>query len=496
MENKYQFRRQFILSSNPQFGFKSWTNLKLDKNLHLSVHPDLEVAQSSFGTIQLTLLGFVVNPFEPLKLNQEILDDLVKDAKNFNDVLLKTDHLGGRWVIIYKDNLSLKMFHDPCGQRQVFYHSNLGKEILCGSDPAIMNHFVTLEKDTDEGIKEFINSAVFEKKENAWIGSGTIYKGVEHLMPNYYLNLNDMKAVRFWPSKPIGHLDLEKGAELAAEMLKGSLLAISNRHKLTLAVTAGWDSRILLAASKDVKDNTTYFISLTGDEGENYHDLVVPKRLFKKLGMPFYAQKCDVELEPEFKKNLESNVSMARVNLHKAKFIYKYHLDFDGRVSVNGNVSEIARTYLRQLFPVKTTGENIARLGCFQYGGLSYVTTQFDKWIEDINELCEKNNLNIYDMLYWEQRLGNWGARYPSEQDISIEQFTPFNNRLLLTTLLSVEEKYRKDPNFVLHYKIIEKLWPETLVEPIGKTGLRNTVKLKIKRVISVFVNLFLFQNK
>lgn len=496
MNNIYLFRRQFILSSNPQFSFESWTNLNLGENIHLSAHPDLEVAQSSFGTIQLTLLGFVINPFEPMKSNQEILDDLVNDAKGFNDILLKTDNLGGRWVIIYKSDNSFKIFHDPCGQRQVYYLKDNENNTLCGSDPSIMNHFVELEEDTTLAISEFVRSAAFEEKENAWIGSGTIYKGVEHLMPNHYLNLSDMTTVRFWPNKPIGHLELEKGAELAAEMLRGSLLAIGNRHKLTLAVTAGWDSRILLAASKDVKDNSVYFVSLTGLEGDNYHDLVVPKRLFKKLGLPFYAQKCDVELDPEFKKNLESNVSMARINLNKAKFIYKYHLDFDGMISVNGNVSEIARTCVRPLFPMKTTGENIAKLGYFRYGGLSYVTTQFNKWIDGINELCEKNNLNIYDMLYWEQRMGNWGAQYPAEQDISIEQFSPFNNRLLLSVLLSVDEKYRKDPNYVLHYKIIEKLWPETLQEPIGKTGRKRTIKLKIKNAISVFVKLFLFQKK
>lgn len=494
MENKYKFRRQFILSSNPQFSFEGWTNLKLDENIHLSAHPDLEVTQSSFGAIQLTLLGFVINPFEPLKSNQEIFDDLVKGANGFNDVLLKTDQLGGRWIIIYKNNQSFKIFHDPCGQRQVYFHNNLENEILCGSDPSIMNHFVKLEKDTTLSINEFIHSAAFEEKENAWIGSGTIYQGVEHLMPNHYLNVNELKSIRFWPNKPIEKLDLEKAAGIAAEMLKGSLLAIGNRYKLALAVTAGWDSRILLAASKQVKDNSVYFVSLTGLEGDNYHDLAVPKKLLKKLGLPFYAQKCDVELDPEFKKNLETNVAMARINLNKARFIYKYHLDFDGMVSVNGNVSEIARTCIRPLFPMKTTGENIAKLGFFRYGGLSYATTQFNKWIDGINDLCEKNNLNIYDMLYWEQRMGNWGAQYPAEQDISIDQFSPFNNRLLLTTLLSVDEKYRKDPKYILHFKIIEKLWPETLLEPIGKTGKKRTIKLKIKNVISVFVKLFLFQ--
>lgn len=495
MEKKYLFRRQFILSSNPEFSFDHWTNLKLDEKVYLSVHPDLEVVQSSFDTIQLTLLGFIVDPFNPSKSNKDIVTELAKDSKGFNDVLKKTDHLGGRWIVIYRDNYLFKIFNDPCGQRTVYFHKNHKHNILIGSDPAIMNHFVELERDTSPDITEYITSAKFEAKENAWIGSGTVFKNVEHLMPNYYLNVNEMSVVRFWPNKPIESIELDKGAELSAEILKGSLLAISRRYKLALAVTAGWDSRALMAASKEVKDNSTYFVSITGLEGKNYHDMVVPVRLFKKLGLPFYVQKCDVEIEPEFKSILERNVAMARINLHKAKFIYKYNLDFDQMMSVNGNVSEIGRTCIRPIFPMKITGANIAELGYFRYDGIKYVEDQLDSWIHGIRKLCKNNNLDIYDMLYWEQRMGNWGAQYPAEQDISIDQFSPFNNRLLLTTMLSVDEKYRKDPKYILHYEIIKKLWPEILVEPIGKTGLKRTIKLKIKHVLSIFVD-FLFERR
>jgi len=486
VQEKYIFRRQFILSSNSQFRFDGWTNLELDKNIHLSVHPDLEVTQSSFGPIQLTLLGFVVNPFEPMKSNQEILDDLVKGTTEFNEVLQKTDPLGGRWVIIYKDNQSFNMLNDPCGQRQVYYHKNNEHNILCGSDPAIMNHFVTLEKDISLEMNDFINSPIYAKKENSWIGSATIFKGVEHLMPNYYLNINELKSIRFWPNKPITKLDLEKGVDLASEILKGSLLAISNRHKLALAVTAGWDSRVLLAASKDIKDNVTYFVSVTKEEEseKDFPDLVVPKKLFQQLEIPFYVQKCDIELPSRFKKRLESNVAMARINIPKTKNIYKSHLDFDGMMSINGNASEIARARNQPILPYKVTGANLSKLRLMGYRGIKYVENRLDEWINGIGELCKDNNLNIYDVLYWEQRMGNWGALYPAEQDISIDQFSPYNNRLLLTTLLSVDVKYRIFPKYTLYYKIIEKLWKETLQQPVGVLGFKKRIKTTIKYAI------------
>ena len=493
MNKNFLFRRQFILSSNPEHSFENWVKINVDKNMFLSVHPDLEVVQSTNGEIQLTLLGFAVNPFEPDKSNQQILDDMLQKQVSFDEVIRKSEPLGGRWIIIYKNKDSLFLFNDPCSNRPVYYHAELGNDILCGSDPAILNYFVKLEKDNSPEIAEVLNHPGFDIKEKAWIGSATIFKSVLHLMPNHFLDILQHQVTRFWPWKPIENIDFNAAVETCSEILKGSITAISKRHKLAIAVTAGWDSRVLLAASKDIRNEVTYFVSVKGTEKDNYHEVLIPKNLLKKLDLPFYIQKCDVEMDSEFKKMIENNVSISRTYLQKAKNIYKYHLDFDGMISVNGNVSEIGRLCIRPLFPTKITGESLVKLNVFYYGG-NYFISQFNQWINEINVHCEQNNLNIYDMLYWEQRMGNWGSVYPAELDIAIDQFSPFNNRLLLTTMLSVKEKFRKYPNYKLHYKIIKKLWPETLQEPVGVRPLIAGTKDRIKhlaidvlKVVSIF---------
>ena len=65
--NPLLFKRQFILSSSPEFGFSEWNNIKLNDSAYLSVHPELEVNQSCWNSIRLTLLGFAVDPFAPDK---------------------------------------------------------------------------------------------------------------------------------------------------------------------------------------------------------------------------------------------------------------------------------------------------------------------------------------------------------------------------------------------------------------------------------------------
>jgi hypothetical protein len=490
MEAIHLFRRQFILSTQPELCFENWNNFEIEHQIYISVHPDLEITQSSFGKIQITLLGFVINPFEPLKSNQEVLDDLVLGTSDFSDTITKTEHLSGRWVLIYNDNNNLNLFHDPGGQRQVYYCQKKG-HIMAGSDPAIINHFVKLELDTNTAITEFINSSNFRKTQNSWIGSDTLFKDVKHLMPNFFLNFKQAQAIRFWPNKPLKKIDLDTATELSSQILTGSLKAINKRQKLALAVTGGWDSRILLSASEDIHKDVCYFISVGENENINSPDVHISTKLFKQLNIPFYIQKCGTELEPTFKKTLEDSILMARVGLTKTNYIYQYFLEFDGFISVNGGMGEIVRTCIRPRIPIKITGANLVKLYCIDYDFLSYPIAQLDAWIDNIRDLCQENNINLFDMLYWEQRIGNWGALYPAEEDIAIDQFCPFNNRLLLTTMLSVDEKYRRYPDYILFYNIIKKLWPETLGEPLGvcdfKLNTRNQIKFLIRRLTGVY---------
>jgi hypothetical protein len=484
MDKNFLFRRQFILSSNPEHSFENWIKMNLDKDVYLSVHPDLEVVQSTNGEVQLTLLGFAVNPFEPNKNNQQILDDMLVKTVSFDEVIKNSELLGGRWIIIYKYKSSLLLFNDPCANRQVYYHKELGNDVLCGSDPAILNHFVKLEKDNSPEIVAVLNNPGFKLNEKAWVGSSTIFKGVKHLMPNHFLDVRAKFVTRFWPYKPIEKMDFHNVVDVCSDIMRGSLLAISKRGKLSLAVTAGWDSRVLLAASKDICNDVTYFVSVKGTENKNYHEVVVPQKIFKELDLPFYIQNCNQDIEPDFKKMMETNVVNSRTYLPKTKFIYKYFLDFEGMINVNGNVSEIARLCIRPIIPTQMTGESLIKLSYYNYGG-NYFASQFNIWIDEIKDYCQKYNLNIYDMLYWEQRMGNWGAIYPSELDIAIDQFSPFNNRLLLTTMLSIPEKYRKYPNYKLYYKVIEKLWPETLKQPVGVQPFKSHIKMVVKHLIS-----------
>jgi hypothetical protein len=424
------------------------------------------------------VLGFILDPFRPEMSNQDVLNDLSNHAECFEGLITSTEKYGGRWVIIYMDESRINILHDPCGQRQVYYHVKDGG-IICASDTSIINHFFHLQPDHSRELKQFLASASYRQNENKWIGDGTIYLQTKHLMPNHYLNLLKRKTIRYWPINPLGELGLHEGVVAGNKILEGTLKAAGKRKKLAMAVTAGMDSRLLLAASKAIRNEITYYVSVQGTDYEDTPDFYVPNNLFKRLKLPFYTQQCNDPFPEGIENIFRENISTARVHLNKSKFIYKYLLEFQDKMIINGNACEIFRIipYLRPLRYRRPTAIHLAREFLDSHD-IPYVEHQIDSWLKEIRAPCIQNHLDIYGMINWEQRLGNWGALYPAEQDIAVDQLSPFNNRLLIRLMMSVNLKYRIFPKYILFMKMIKASWPEILCEPINPKSLKAFIRV------------------
>lgn len=487
--SKLLYRGQFILSSEELPPFNGWRQIGLNHGFTVSVHPDLGLTEAFKDETRLVLLGFILDPFYPEMTDQDILNELVAYIKSFDDLISKSDKYSGRWVFIYQDNHRTNIFHDPCGQRQVYYYFN-EKRMACGSTISIIDHFFTPEDDRSEALAQFMKSEEFLSRENDWIGDGTVFLHVKHLMTNFYLNLLERKVVRYWPVEPLGKSDLKEGIELGSEIIKGTMIAADKRQKLALAVTSGMDTRLLLAASKDIKDRISFYVGVYGADKRYVDDLNVPDQLFKKLGLPFYPQKLTCNVPDYFKEIYKKNVIMARPHLPKSAFIYQQLLDFQGKLIVNGNACEISREMpFHRPYPFKKlTACNLAA-GYLGYPGQFYVIKHLDAWLKEIEPYCKANDVNVYDMLYWEQKMGNWGALYPAEQDIAVDQLTPFNNRLFLRLTLSVNVKYRVFPNYTLYREMIEFLWPEVLQEPVNPRSLKASLRVWGRHLLVKYID-------
>lgn len=483
--SKLLFRRQFFLGEEFLENYNDWKYFKIKENLNLYAHPELDVSQYTLSdkSITITLIGFMIDPYYPLRNNYEILEKISQNVSSFEQVQKQTFHLSGRWAIIYNSKDETKVFHDPCGMRQVFY-TQVNNKIHCGSQPSILNEVLKLEIDNDPMLIDFLKSDQFKLSESAWIGDGSIYKDVKHLLPNHYLDIRNKQVKRFWVSEEIAsHNNLDYVATEVARLLKGSIESLNGRYKTMLAVTAGWDSRVLLAASKDVKDKTNYYVSTHNVLKPAHMDIEIPRKLSNKLDLNLETIDNISILENDFIEILKNNVTQARLLPKTLTIQYiLYNID-NNYVNINGNGSEIARSFYGDIDNNIVDTKYITNL--LGYKNCTYVEQSIEQWLISAKDFLKDSIFSLMDLFYWEQRMGNWGTMYQAEQDIAIEEFSPFNNRKVLMLLMSVDKKYRKQPDYIVYKEIINILWKEALSEPINPLKFKDKIKKIIISLLS-----------
>jgi len=459
------FRRQFLLGPTAYRPNAAWKVHGFGGGLFLSAHRDVESSVLSSKGRTIGLVGYWVDPFRPMASSEEILKHLLDTSRSLDELLCNTYPLSGRWVLLYKEAQGCYVFTDPCGFRQVYFTQHGGG--WCGSQPEIIRQVVELKQDNDRCLRSFLSSEGYRRQESAWVGSGTVYDRCFHLLPNHYLCLQQWESVRFYPRASLPELESTEVAAEASLILRNTIEAMSLRSTLMLPVTAGYDSRVLLAASRNVSKRVTYYIDRMGVYDVDHPDVAVSAALTRSLGLKFSVLDSADNVSFWFSWINRRSVTRAR-NLPKSRMIYAHHQRKTTAVNVNGNASKVCRNFFDKkhvLDQRALCAADLSRLLFHQE--LEYAVGALDAWRKDVGSAL-KFGYELLDMLYWEQRLGNWGSHFPAEQDIAIEEFSPFNNRRLLSLLLASPSCQRVAPDFELYRKMIQILWPEVLAAPFN----------------------------
>jgi hypothetical protein len=472
MENLH-YRRQYVITSQTITIFKNWQHHSFqDRSLQIYTHPDLEIATVAKADKELFLLGFMLDHQNIDASNQSILETLVNEP-DFDSFLTKTFDYGGRYLIVYKDKTTLRIVPDNFAFRELYYHFNQ-HEFWAASQPHLLGEFVALEKRQDPDYQEFMNSPLLNLQSKGWMSYSTPFVNVFHLPSNHYLDLIAQKTQRFWPSQPLKSYSLTEGVELAAKYLQGFLLNAQKRYNIMVPVTAGWDSRVTLAATKLVKDQTFYFVNMRGKLTRNSADIQVPSKLsqllkfnFKVVDLPKFA-----EIDPKFIEIYKANYFFGldeQIPTH-----YSFYKNYENRLNILTTGSETARNFHKTTDHI--TPEVLADMS--NYKGLQMVIKHCQNWLNDAENIAQKNNIRLLDLYYWENRLCNWGASSSTYADIARETLSLYNCRSLMQIMLGVDNKYRQHNN-ELYKGLMEKLWAEVLVLPLNPP---QTIKAYIKR--------------
>ncbi len=481
------YRRQFVLGNKFIDEFENWNKLKIDNDLFLTCHPNLEITHLSTENIIIIGLGIFIDPFNPNYSNKQILNSLITDTSK--DCIKKTYPIGGRWVIIYinKEKKDRIIFNDTVGDRQIYYTS-INNNCWCASQPQVIAEILKIPLRKDENLKKFISAKEFELMEHCWIGNKTLYQNIFHLLPNHYLNINNINPVRFFPSiddlKNTG-FSAENAIKKVSEILQGTIESIVNRYKISMAITAGLDSRTILAASKNYNEKIHYFISTHPGLSENEPDVTVPKKLFNKLKIPFHVLNGK-NINPNnniFLKYFFKNVSQVS-NKRNIGIYYNYFEKFEENILVGGGSGEISRNYYG-LTNKALNAESLSKL--FGRFNDSYTISEIEEWLLNIKDLIPRlcnENITLLDLFVWEHKAGNWQTMGPAEEDICLDGVRPLSNRSLIISLLSVNKNPDIKDSQYIQKEIIKYLWPELLTEPINPLPFyKNIIKKALKYI-------------
>ncbi|MBN2481295.1 MAG: hypothetical protein JXB19_06120 [Bacteroidales bacterium] len=435
----------------------------------LYAHPDIIITEISLMQRRLILLGDIFDFRQPEINNHDILKDLV--CFNFQMLLEKISEYTGRYVLIYIEKDVIRLIHDATATRKIYY-CQYNNKLWFASRPNLLGKLLNLKKTSDLSKIDFYHSDAFKRLNNSNVGNTTIYDEVFQLIPNHYYDLNKFQSVRYWPNKKIEYLTVSTVAEKCATIIKGYIKSISNRYPVMLPVTAGKDSRLLLAATKDISDQVYYYINKMAGMTEKCNDIRIPKKLMSKLGLAFHIEEPIDTIDNNFKNIYFENNELASDRY--LSVIYNYFVNHQDRVNLPGNIATEGFGLL--YYPGFTSkGESIAKV--FKLHKYKFAAAYYSDWLSGCKDICKKNNVNIANLFYWEERLANFGTQIQLEKDIAQEDFNPFNSRFLITLFLSLRPGLIKPPRYFLHKKITRLLWPEVLCIPTNP-GIKKSIKI------------------
>jgi len=455
---KLKFRRQFLLARAPIDQLTEWNCLNIDK-YYLYVHPDLEINRVDDALKSIVLIGNLFDPIQPEKKSDDILRDINGNTKKLDDLFLQVKPYIGSYALFFKDDKDTIIFNDALSLREIYYYTKENL-VICGSQPNLLVTFSNPEIHVteDNDLLDFFDNHL---EYCSMIGDQTYYGNLKHLLPNHFLDIEKREVHRYWPTGFIERLSLEEAVPKICSFLQGSIRAMVYRHPIMMAVTAGWDSRTLLAASKGLQEKIYYFINDEG-LGVGHPDISVPQRIFNSIGIPFHVHDVPNDMNDEFRKIFFNNTFFAsdRILTTIYNVYFKHHSD---KVNVIGT-GEIGRTrFGRQ--PKNLNSFRLAYL--MGYKESFYALKQSEQIFSELLPVSQESGINILTLFFWEQNQGNRWVVGNSESDIAIEEIDPFDSHLLYEIFLGVDEKYTQSNN-ILFTEIIRQMWPELLGWPVN----------------------------
>ena len=471
------FRNQYIISNSAMDELENFHSFQFCR-LFVQIEKQLRFAISDGRAARILMIGFAFDSLFPEMTMQQIADELADFEVGTDDFFKYLQSITGRYAIFVGQSDLELVVGDACMFRQVLIGSHHNSEVYTSSLKLFYQQFETELHSTDV-INQLVTHPDYKRNECASYSPQEIDARFKRLIPNhcYHVKRKEIARVKFFWNSSLKSDDDCLTAGYA--MLKNSYQALLKDYVPYQPLTAGIDSRILLAASKEFQQSVNYYLFNFNNKSSDV-DSTVASQIASDLKLNFRLI-TPSEIRPDFAELFAKEHVVPRI-LDKTRCI-QYHFDHHrdkNILNINGNGGEIFRYY----YGYSKHAVRPERLYYYSHYWRRFelLEESISAWYTEAGPFAKQQQIYLLDLFYWELKMGTWGAQYPLEQDIAIEEYSPFNNKEFILTMLQIEPRKRKMPQSIASKLFIEKAWPELNRYPVNPAA--NPLKKKLMDVV------------
>lgn len=379
--------------------------------------------------------------------------------------------LGGRFLLVLAADGIARVYPDVAAQVSCVFDSRTGS---AGSTTTALLD--------DESYGERFNDSLYERlgvEGEGWFPAGlTAHRDIHRLLPGHCLDLETGRVHRFWPSGDIETCaDTDAVVEETIDLVRCQFEALlSGDRRLGLALTAGHETRFLLACARPYLDRIDFVTVVGGDRHAT--DTVIARRIARKFGLNH------IEL-----RRTTATAEQRRTFIRRGGHCYadsnsRFHPSVwpiaQSHVFAGGLGGEYGRAFL---WREKDTPETqiTARLLNNRLGLPEdpVVLASLERWLKDLDT---DNALSILDLAYNENRMGPWSsAQFCC--DPTLVRHAPLLTFRGVELMFSLPPEWKRSSR--LGNEIIRRLWPELAAISYNSLGPWRDLVITMQRVLS-----------
>ena len=435
------WQNQFVLTRNASSGPEGWPNRSLG-DWHLFTHAVLPVipVRGDEGSTIGWLLGW------PVCLDSErILQP--EDEFRLGAGTEELYRLGGRWLALL---IGLEtVCGDPSGSIAAVYDPVTG--VLASTTGLLPPG----SKDAEHA--SLVDAFNIPQDDNFYAFGLTAHPQARRLLPNHMLDLRTFEETRFWPGRIGPDVDdTDAVVDRIIDLVGMQLRAITRQFELKGNITAGYDTRMILALCRPYARQIRYVTRDNGKFGDAV-DANTARQIASDNGLDLTIRGDGSASQAELDSWQERTGHCVAGAVWRSLKTWK---DFEpNRSNITGVFSPL-KGYYRTDEPLERfSGRLLVELAKLPLHPV--MERAADQWLANVRKIPGISQVQVLDLMLIEQRKGCWAAPpfYGSED--AAPSFWLLSHREIIDLMLRLPKAYKLGK--CLAVDTIRKAWPELL---------------------------------